>query len=797
MKKALRALVVAVFVLVSVQIPASADSLQDNLVPQDRETGAIGEVQLEYNEYPQHHYELDTYVDTAGDWMPWNWADGAGKQIYIALMEIVNAIWQLNILLANFTMVIVQEAFQLDFVSNVVDEIGTSIQSIAGFGSGGFLSNGLWPLLITFILCLVGTWATYVGMVKRESSRAWGGLISALVIFVFSLGFFSNAGKVLGGLNEWSSQLQSDILGVSASIVNPGSSYSSEEGIATVRNQMFDLMVKKPYMLMQYGTTSVDEGRVDKLLNIDPILNAEDREQQAKEEVENQENTMMSIDGIGQRSAFVPLLFIGNTIIGVFLLMISGSIILFQLVFLALALFAPVPLLMALVPRWQQTAVDWAMKLLHAQLMKIAIALLLTILFGISAILYRATESSDLGYLGMMILQIICFVGIWAKRKDLFSMVSTAANNVQSSTGQTLQSYKQKYSQARNKMRQGKDWIDGKNGRVHNQPLTNRNNGPKPQGKIGLADRKNQLGQNKEQLASAAAGAAALMDRGGSEFQEGQEGYKNQLHNRANIENAPNSNNLMERQNGSGTPESQRESGNTNVTNIDDLRRRRLGTDNVSNAPLVDRQSLRDAQRESAASTERPNFQDADLVERQQSDRNVNLLNQHSHQDKLNQRQENQLTERRGFENTTEQRTSQDNINRNVANNQNSERNVQETVNRNQASNENSERNIQETVNRNRASNESSERNIQETVNRSHTSNENNSRITNEVTERNDRVTENNVTQRNEETTRQNREQVNVNRIIENARQNDRPITQWEAEQQINANRNRENRNEE
>ena len=198
-----------------------------------------------------------------GDWMPWNWADGAGKQIYIALMEIINAIWKVNVLLANFTMVIVQEAFELDFVSGVVDEVGTAIQHIAGFNSGGFMDNGLWPLMVTFMLCLVGAWAAYVGMVKRESSRAWGGLISALILFVFSLGFFSNAGKILGGVNDWSSELQSNILAVSASIVNPGASYNKDEGIATIRNQMFDLMVKKPYVLMQYGTAEVEEGRVN------------------------------------------------------------------------------------------------------------------------------------------------------------------------------------------------------------------------------------------------------------------------------------------------------------------------------------------------------------------------------------------------------------------------------------------------------------------------------------------------------------------------------------------------------
>lgn len=58
-------------------------------------------------------------------------------------MEMINAIWQLNVLLSNFTMTIVQEAFELDFVENVVSEIATAIKNIAGFGSGGFMSNGL------------------------------------------------------------------------------------------------------------------------------------------------------------------------------------------------------------------------------------------------------------------------------------------------------------------------------------------------------------------------------------------------------------------------------------------------------------------------------------------------------------------------------------------------------------------------------------------------------------------------------------------------------------------------------
>lgn len=762
MKRVIRLILITALLITSMQVPVTAANLQDSLVPQDRDTDYIGEVELEYNKYPVHRYELDTYVDTSGDWLPWNWADGAGKQIYIALMEITQAIWGLNVLLAHFTMKIVQESFQLDFVSNVVDEIGAAIQNIAGFNSNGFMANGLWPLMITFILSLVGAWAAYVGMIKRESSRAWGGLISALIIFVFSLGFFSNAERILGGINDWSSDLQSKILATSASIVNPGASYTSDEGIATIRNQMFDLMVKRPYLLMQYGTTQVDEDRVNQMLELDPILKAEEREQKAKEEVEMQDNSMMSIDGVTQRAGFVPLLFVANTIIGLFLLMVSGSIILFQIIFLALALFSPVPLLMAIVPRWQQTAVDWLMKIIHAQLMKIGIALLLTILFGISAILYRATESSDLGFLGMMLLQIICFVGVWAKRKDLFDMVSTAANNIQSSTGKTLQNYKSHFNNARNKWRQGRTFLNSGKRRFNNQDLANRPIGGKQKARHEsvqkLANRNSQLGGRKARLSPVA--TENLLDR---RNQEEQKDYKKQMHHRANIENAPTGKEqLVERSNENNDSTQPAEK----VTSIDELRKRQLKSGKLTNAPLVER-NLKDVQRETAVSRELPESKNVELEDRKQAERNVNLRNQQILQDNINEEQESKLAERRTLQNNKEKNVSQVTVNRNVVNHEGKERNIQENVNRNQISNESNTKTINNITERKNNVSENN-RNIQENV------------INRES------VTKN-VTHRNEQDVNVNREQVNVSRIIENAKRNDKPLTKWEVEQQLKA----------
>ncbi|MEC0314104.1 conjugal transfer protein [Bacillus subtilis] len=775
MKKLARLFILAIALLLVFQIPASAESLQDNLVPQDEEQKQVGDVKLDYNEYPQQNYTLDTYVDTSGDWLPWNWADGAGKQVYIGLMEIINSIWQLNVLLANFTMIIVQESFKLDFVSNVVDEIGSIVQNIAGFGSGGFMKNGLWPQLITLIICMVGAWATYVGIVKRETNRAWSGLISSLIVFVCALGYFSNASTILGGLNKWSSELQSNVLSISANIVNPGASYNKDEGIASVRNQMFDLMVKKPYLLMQYGSFDVDKKRVNDLLSLDPLKKKEDRQKKAEVEVSEKDNSMMSLNGISLRAAFVPLMFVSNSIIGTFLLLMSGLIILYQLIFLVLALFGPVPLLMAVVPRWQQTAVEWGSKVVHAQLMKIAIALLFTILFGVSAILYRATQTQELGYLGMMAIQIVCYVGIFVKRKELFNMVATATNNFQSSTGQSLQKYQQRIKQARNTIRKGKDWLDDKKeGRLRNQPLAdrtkeeqrNRGKGEKHIGYLNkdqLAERNSQLKSTKEGLKNTLSGHT-LTDRRQDELGEGQD----KLQSRSGIENAPvDQEQLLDRREGENADRANIENApadpqladrkkegeeaqqNENVTNINDLRRRRS---NLTNAPLAERSTLNDMNQENAASLEKPE-KDVELSNRDQTQRNINRLNHQKHEDNVNEDQSNQFVERRTLKNDTAREVSQNTINRDQLNTDSNEKNISEVVKRNVTSNERS-------------------------IHESSTQTENVSR---------------NVTSRNEQNIRENREHVNVSRIVENAKKNDKPLTKWEAEQQVKAKRNNNN----
>lgn len=738
MKKIIKIFMLFVVLFLSIQVPANAEtdeddkgkpSLQDNLVPQDTNAKKIGDVDLKYNDYPMHHYELDTYIDTEGNFWPWNWGEAAGEGIFAAMMEMINAVWQLNILLANLTMLMVSEAFELDFVKNVTKQLGEAIQALAGFGPNGFSENGLFPILITFVITITGAWAVYVGIIKRETSTAWSGLLSSLIVFVCALGFFSNASTFLGGLNSWSSDIQGDVLGVSASIVDPKNSYDADEGIASIRNQMYDLMIYKPYLLMQYGTTTANEGDVEELLKVDPILKKKDRQKLVEEQVTEEKNTMMSADGVSQRAAFVPLLFIANSIMGICLLMLSASIILYQILFLVLALFAPIALLIGLVPKWQQTAVNWISKLLHALLMKIGIALFLTIMFAVSAILYRATDNSNLGYLTIMLIQIIAFVGIWMKRKDLFNMVTSTATNVTAQMSSRGEAAK-RFNQAKNLAMRGRDMLrkdttsrenladrkDGEAGMAQKQRKQQKNVGLATPDQLAKRDFKQMQKQvNKEKKAE----ELAERQKENEEVPMMPVAPGTKTKQDDGVERVQGE--LVDRVSPTDTNE---ENLNPKVASIEEARRKRQGR---LSAPVERKMPTSSAASDSTEKAERDipaTRENIDIQERQTIERNIATQTQQDVKD-----------------------------------------NVSERSSINQQENVTQERQVTQERNVTRATTEE------------------------QVTRTNEMHTEN---QRNEHTATINRNVENVSNVVENNREKGGHLTQWEIQQKINARKNKE-----
>ena len=435
-------------------VPASAEDMMDNLLPQEEKKEQEGKVKLEYNKYPLSRYGMDTQLenDELSDLMPWGWDDGVGKQMNQGLSMMNSTLWGFNKIVAATVGTLVTEAYELNIVSKFSDDIASVIKSISGFGPGGFASNGLWPYLATSILCIAGIWAAYTGIIKRSSNAAMSGIISTIIIMAVGLGFFTNAEKILSGINDGVTEVQNDVLSFSLTTTSPGK-YEESEGMASMRNQIFNLMIKNPYLLLNFGTSDQEkvENKWDKKgSRVDTILKTKLYSKARKDaidyEIKELKNDNMKPESLTDRFIILIFALIANCILGTILLLLSCSMIFYQVLVLIFAVFSPVAFLMGLIPAFSKTATNLIMKLLHAFYMKIALALLMTIYFSISSMVYNSMDPKE-GYILLFVIQIICAVTVWVKRHEILNVVTTPFRNanVNNNAGQSISDFKKSY----------------------------------------------------------------------------------------------------------------------------------------------------------------------------------------------------------------------------------------------------------------------------------------------------------------------------------------------------------------
>ncbi len=104
----------------------------------------------------------------------------------VAIYLFTNFLWTLNLYISNAVGYLIQQAYDLDFISSAASEIGKNIQLIAGVSASGFDSTGLFPGMMAIVTLLVGVYCTYVGLVKRETTKAFHAALNFVVVFVVS-----------------------------------------------------------------------------------------------------------------------------------------------------------------------------------------------------------------------------------------------------------------------------------------------------------------------------------------------------------------------------------------------------------------------------------------------------------------------------------------------------------------------------------------------------------------------------------------------------------------------------------
>ena len=387
-----------------------------------------------YSKYPLSNYQLDFYVDNSWAWLPWNWLDGIGKSVQYGLYCITNFVWTISLYLSNATGYVVQEAYKLDFINDMADSIGKSIQTLAGVTQNGFSSTGFYVGFLLLIILVVGLYVAYTGLIKRETSKALHAVINFVVVFVLSASFIAYAPDYIKKINEFSSDISTASLDLGTKIMLPNSDSEGKDSVDLIRDSLFSIQVQQPWLLLQFGNSNIEEigaDRVEALVSASPEdEDGKTREEVVKTEIEDNDNNNLTIPQVVNRLGMVFFLLFFNLGITIFVFLLTGMMLFSQILFIIFAMFLPISFLLSMIPSYESMAKQAIVRVFNTIMTRAGITLIVTVAFSISSMFYNI--STDYPFFMVAFLQIVCFAGIYMKLGDLMSMFSLNAGDSQS-----------------------------------------------------------------------------------------------------------------------------------------------------------------------------------------------------------------------------------------------------------------------------------------------------------------------------------------------------------------------------
>ena len=387
-----------------------------------------------YSKYPLSNYQLDFYVDNSWSWLPWNWLDGIGKSVQYGLYCITNFVWTISLYLSNATGYVVQEAYKLDFINDMADSIGKSIQTLAGVTQNGFSSSGFYVGFLLLIILVVGLYVAYTGLIKRETSKALHAVINFVVVFVLSASFIAYAPDYIKKINEFSSDISTASLDLGTKIMLPNSDSEGKDSVDLIRDSLFSIQVEQPWLLLQFGNSNAEEigaDRVVALVSASPEdEDGKTREEVVKTEIEDNDNNNLTIPQVVNRLGMVFFLLFFNLGITIFVFLLTGMMLFSQILFIIFAMFLPISFLLSMIPSYESMAKQAIVRVFNTIMTRAGITLIVTVAFSISSMFYNI--STDYPFFMVAFLQIVCFAGIYMKLGDLMSMFSLNASDSQS-----------------------------------------------------------------------------------------------------------------------------------------------------------------------------------------------------------------------------------------------------------------------------------------------------------------------------------------------------------------------------
>ena len=404
-------LLAAVFMSVAGSVPVRASGLVDDTVDESNL----------YSKYSVVNYQLDHVIEVS--WIPTQFLENA--VLGNAVFWFTNNIWWMDVMLSSGTGYVVQEAFELDFVSSMAEDVGKNIQTLAGLSKSGISPDGFYAGFLLLVVLAVGIYAAYTGLFRRETSKAVGAVVNMLLVFLLSAGFIVYAPDYIKNINEFSSDVSGAVLDLGAQLVMSEDDGSEGGAVDRVRNLLFNIQVYKPWLLLQFGTTdeaAIGTERIEKILSLNPVAQASERREAVKADAETYENTNVTTSSVGSRLGTVLVIVVLNLIISLFVFMMAAFMILSQLLFIIFAMFLPISFVLSMFPTYNGMAKKALLKVFNTIMMRAGLTLAITVAFSLSAMVYSL--SSEYPFFMVAFLQIVVYAGVYLKLNDILGMIS-------------------------------------------------------------------------------------------------------------------------------------------------------------------------------------------------------------------------------------------------------------------------------------------------------------------------------------------------------------------------------------
>lgn len=197
--------------------------------------------------YPLTNYSLDQHFDAVEASLTGG-VDVSGVPPMIAYF-LASVLWLGTSFLANLLITLFGFAFSLDLVNGSQATGGQGALAPVSRAIHTIYSDVFGAPWLVLAIAVAGCWAMWKALVQRRYSETAGALGLSLIYVVLALFFVAQPGTTIGSVSKWTNQMSGAFLSISSH----GSPSSAQQAKEDTANQLFDLLVFKPWVVLNFG----------------------------------------------------------------------------------------------------------------------------------------------------------------------------------------------------------------------------------------------------------------------------------------------------------------------------------------------------------------------------------------------------------------------------------------------------------------------------------------------------------------------------------------------------------------